>query len=345
MRRKNFSRLDFIKNLALLFLIALVAHSCGDSKPTNEELTAEQKKKELEKVEAVATYATGQEIDYRTADQLTMKATVYKPASLDGNYPTVVILPSPTGLDTASQKYLATEFANRGIVALVIHGRGTPPSTGTTQSYPYDSQKEDALLAYNELLKDKNVNQANMGFVGFADAAELAVYCAAASTKSAFVVAGSFRPLTAEQKLNSANWQSISPELAKSQMDFLSKKIDWNQYEAIQKKLSPNADGALRQPTSADDTYWSWLQSWQAMEAFNLPTKMKARGLFLYGSNDVPATENVDNAIDNAEKMGSKAKLELRKMAGADLVSQYRKQQLSADVLDNIADWIKSNNE
>ena len=88
-----------------------------------------------------------------------------------------------------ANRYLATKFAERGVVALIYDKRGVSGSTGDWQSAGFDELADDAAAATRWLRARADVDPARIGIYGHSQGGTLAPLVAARDAQLAFIVA------------------------------------------------------------------------------------------------------------------------------------------------------------
>ncbi len=332
---------------SLLITLIYICTSCADAPPPVVPVAEASTIIKEEQVVQDQVYSNGTDVELNTADNLRLYGSIFKNENLTGQLPGAVIISAPDGSDSASVRYLANQLSARGIICISFaprgaQGTGTHASEGIKQGHNYEWQKDDATLALKKLLKDQNINPLNIGFIGFDQAAELALFAAAGTNQPAFVVAGSLPLIDPDQKVARGHNSSLKQNLALVQQEFLDKKIDFPTLFQKQQDIIGGPIEANRVPMTADDTYWIWFNSWKNICAKEMLQKLHGPALFLYGKQDpFKATEAEDQADNNIK--GPQADITaIQTTEENNLIEAYLKQQLTDKTIATIATWIQS---
>lgn len=275
----------------LIFFSFAILHlqSCKSDTPPQSSLAPETILKD-QGVEQNLVLPNGTEVQIPTADNLKLYGNFYKNDDFTGQLPGAVIIGSADGYDTSSTRYLASMLASRGIVCLTFYPRGVVGSSanisgGQLQGHSYEWQKDDALAAMKELLKDKSVDPLRVGFIGMDEGAELALLASCSYSKPSFCITGSLPIIGAAEKLTRGFNDPIKNELAGLQAQYRDGKMDFVTLQSKQAALaSNNRLRSYRLPLTTDDGYWQWFDSWRSIGSVALLPKLHGPTLMLFGA-------------------------------------------------------------
>ena len=134
-----------------------------------------------------ATALAEEEITFANGPVTLSGTVIYPPGQ--GPFPAVVFLHGSGPEGRWASRYLANEFARRGVAALVYDKRGVGKSTGDWQKAGFEELVTDASAAIEALRGRPRIAPARVGIHGHSQGGTIAPWVATANPHVAFVVA------------------------------------------------------------------------------------------------------------------------------------------------------------
>ncbi len=341
MKKHSCGRLTPISFLTGILFLTLLS-SCGEAPtavaPPKEASTVLKEEGVAQDVE----YSKGQEIEISTSDNFRLKGNIYSPEGTTGILPGAIIIGAPDGSDTSSVHYLATQLSARGIVCLTFFPRGTGFSAGLKQANNYEWQKDDASAAVKHLLKDQRVDPLNFGFIGMDEGAELALFAAAGNNQRCFLISGSLPLIEASEKVTRGFNNNVKASLAVAQQEYRQGKIDFPALVKKQQELLVGQGEGYRIPMTADDTYWTWFDSWKNFDTKALLGKLHGPALFIYGTADNFKADDAEDIISDKTSGAQREAISVQSPTDGNLVDAYRNKQMTDKTLAVMASFMQA---
>jgi dienelactone hydrolase len=156
----------------------------------------------------------------------TLSGTLLLPPGVSGPVPAVVFLHGSGAEGRWASKYLAVQFAEAGIAALIYDKRGVGKSTGDWKLVGFEELADDAVAAILALKREAAVDSSRIGIHGHSQGGTLAPLVARKAPGLAFVIASAAAGLSMESVEiysleNSVNIGSLSSEEARMAREFI----------------------------------------------------------------------------------------------------------------------------
>jgi len=165
------------------------------------------------------------EITFSNGD-VTLSGTLLLPSGVSDPVPAIVFLHGSGPEGRWASKYLAVQFAEKGIAALIYDKRGVGKSTGDWSSVGFEELAGDAVAAILALKRETAVDASRIGIHGHSQGGTLAPLVARKVPDLAFVIASAAAGLPMESVEiysleNSVSIGSLSPEEASQAREFI----------------------------------------------------------------------------------------------------------------------------
>jgi dipeptidyl aminopeptidase/acylaminoacyl peptidase len=227
-----------------------------------------------------------------------------------GPFPGVVFLHGSGAEGRWASRYLATQFARRGIAALIYDKRGVAESTGDWRTAGFEDLTEDALAAITCLRQCPEVSPKRVGFHGHSQGGTIMPLVASRTKDLAFVVASAGSGVSVEEcevfslenSLGVREMNSADRELAKRFVRAVAaaayRSTPREDLEAIEKKIV-GKPWAFSVPP-ATDWWWAFSRRIAHYDALVYWKQVSAPTLLVYGENDerVPARRSASRIAE-----------------------------------------------
>jgi alpha-beta hydrolase superfamily lysophospholipase len=235
--------------------------------------------------------------------------TVVVPAG-PGPFPGIVFLHGSGPEGRWSSRYLAHQFAGRGIASLIFDKRGVGRSTGDWRTAGFSDLVEDAVAAVEALRARPYVAPARVGIHGHSQGGTIAPSVAAQNPRVAFVIASSaggvpmaeMETYSLENSLHVDRMEAGERKLA---AQFV-RALVATAYNGAPRSVLDAAWERVRDrpwafaPPPAADPYWSFSRRIAAYDPLAFWRRVDVPALLLYGEGDerVPARKSAARIAD-----------------------------------------------
>jgi dienelactone hydrolase len=218
-----------------------------------------------------------------------------------GPFPGVVFLHGSGAEGRWASRYLATQFARRGIVALIYDKRGVADSTGDWRTAGFEDLAQDAVAAVTLLRQCPEVSPELVGLHGHSQGGTILPRVASSVKDLAFVVASAGSGVSVEEcevysLENALGVRALNPpdrelarQLVQAVVAVAYRGAPRDDLEAIEKKVA-GKPWAFSVPP-ATDWWWAFSRRIARYDALAYWKQVSAPTLLVYGENDerVPA--------------------------------------------------------
>ncbi len=243
--------------------------------------------------------------------------------------PAVVFLHGSGAEGRWASRFLADQFARRGIAALIFDKRGVGGSSGDWRQATPDDLAADGAAAVARLRQEPRIDPARIGLHGHSQGGTLAPLVAARAPGIAFVIASAAAGLPTDSTELFSLLNSVLP-LARSAEDSSGARAYASELVAVayhgrpRTRLDSLAVTLRDRPwffpvPSADAAYWSFSAAFARYRALEWWARIRVPVLLIYGAKDqrVPAAESAAR-IAAALRNAGNADVTVRILPGAD---------------------------
>jgi len=240
---------------------------------------------------------------------VTLSGTVVYPAGT-GPFAAIVFIHGSGAEGRWASRYLAHEFAKRGIAGLIYDKRGVGRSTGDWRTAGFADLVGDAVAAVEALRGRSDIAPDRVGIHGHSQGASIAPWVASADPRVAFVAASaatgvSMAALETYSLENSLRVNAMSPAERDVAERFVHAIVATAYEGAPRSELDRVAAEARGHPWAFDlppdgDYYWSFSRSIAGYDALSYWSHVTVPALLLYGEEDerVPARLSAQRIAD-----------------------------------------------
>jgi dienelactone hydrolase len=224
-----------------------------------------------------------------------LSGTIVSPAGA-GPFPGIVFLHGSGAEGRWASRYLAHEFARRGVAALIYDKRGVGRSTGDWRAVGFLELVHDASAAVETLRSRPQVAPDRVGIYGHSQGGTIAPWVASENRNIAFVVAAApsgvsmaeMEIYSLENDLNVRSLPATEKPLAKRYVRALVatayKGAPRSQLDRVWEDVRGHS-WALK-PPPASDFYWSFSRRTAGYDPLDFWRRVTAPALLLYGEED-----------------------------------------------------------
>jgi pimeloyl-ACP methyl ester carboxylesterase len=226
---------------------------------------------------------------------VTLSGTVVSPAG-SGPFAGVVFLHGSGAEGRWASRYLAHEFAKRGIVSLIYDKRGVGRSGGDWRTAGFAELVGDATAAVEALRTQSNVDPDRVGLHGHSQGATIAPWVASADPHVAFVAASAAGGVPMEEMEiysleNSLGVHDMAPAEKELAERFVHAIVATAYEGAPRADLDRVAEEARGHPWAFDppppsDDYWTFSRSIAGYDPLEYWRRVTVPVLLLYGDED-----------------------------------------------------------
>ena len=259
---------------------------------------------------------------------VTLAGTLLMPKAA-GLHPAVVFVHGSGPEGRSANKYLAQEFAQSGMAALIFDQRGVGGSSGDWQKAGFDALADDALAAIRFLRAQEGIDPARVGIYGQSQGGMIAAVVAARDGHLAFVIASAAAGIAPDDVErfsveNSIGWKNLPPADRKDADAYVQAVIDVGYRGKPRAKLDALAatlktrSWYFAAPPPAD-FYWTISRQLALFQPWVWWRQVNAPVLLVYGGHDerVPPVKSAD-AIRAALSAGTNPPVRLQYYPDAD---------------------------
>lgn len=235
-----------------------------------------------------------------TNGSVTLSGTIVSPAGTDP-LPGMVFLHGSGAEGRWASRYLAHEFARRGVASLIYDKRGVGRSTGDWRTAGFLDLVRDASSAVETLRSHPNIAPGIVGIYGHSQGGTIAPWLASENQHVAFVVAAA----AGSGKMSEMEIYSLENELNVRGLPATEKRLAEHYVRAL---VATAYEGAERseldrvweevrghpwafEPPPASDYWWSFSRRNAGYDSLDFWPRVTVPALLLYGEEDerVPA--------------------------------------------------------
>ena len=263
-----------------------------------------------------------------TSGAVTLAGSLLLPRTGE-SLPGVVFLQGSGAEGRWASHYLAAQFANHGIAALIFDKRGVGGSSGDWRTMTIDDLAADDSAAVARLHQEPRIDAKRIGLHGHSQGGTLAPLVAARSTNVAFIIGSAAAGVPTDSTelfsiLNSVYPAATSAEDSASAKAYTSELIAVAYHGRPRERLDLLASSLKDRPwffplPPAGDTYWSFSRDFAQYKPLEWWARVRVPALLIYGSADqrVPATESAARIAAALQKAGN-ADVTVKILPGAD---------------------------
>jgi dipeptidyl aminopeptidase/acylaminoacyl peptidase len=317
----------------------------------------------LTRAPASSATITTRDVTFKDGD-VTLAGTLLLPAT-PGPHPSVMFLHGSGGEGRWANRWLATKFAEAGIVALITDKRGVGQSTGDWKTVGFEPLASDAAAGVRFLETQSEVDPKRIGIYGHSQGGTIAPLVVERAPEIAFVVASAAGGLPSADVEsfnveNAIGVSSLPPSEQEDAKAFVHAIIDVGyrghprgELDALAAKYKSRS--WYFDPPPPDDSYWKIAQSTSDFVPMIHWRKVRVPTLLLYGGHDrrVPAIASasaIRTAIANTARHERRdINVQVKIYPDADhtftIVDPPRKSgwpRRVPDYASTVADWIKA---
>jgi dipeptidyl aminopeptidase/acylaminoacyl peptidase len=244
--------------------------------------------------------------------------------------PAVVFLHGSGAEGRWASRFLATQFARRGIAALIFDKRGVGGSSGDWRQATLDDLTGDGIAAVARLLEESRIDHGRIGIHGHSQGGTLAPVVAVRSGHVSFVIGSAAAGMPTDSTemfsiLNSVYPRAASPEDSAMARWYVSELVAVAYHGRARQRLDSLVT-AFRErswffaPPAADNSYWSFSRQFAQYRALDWWARVRVPVLLIYGAEDqrVPAAESAARIAATLLRNTPDADVTVRVLAGAD---------------------------
>jgi pimeloyl-ACP methyl ester carboxylesterase len=226
---------------------------------------------------------------------VTLSGTIVSPAGA-GPFPGIVFLHGSGAEGRWASRFLAQEFARRGVASLIYDKRGVGRSTGDWRTAGFPELVGDAAAAVEALRSQRYVESGNVGIHGHSQGGTIAPWVASENRHVAFVV-GSAPAGTAMAEMeiysleNSLKVRGL-PATERQLAERFVRALVATAYEGAPRSGLDSVWAAVRghswafEPPPASDFYWSFSRRIAGYDPLEFWRRVTVPALLLYGEED-----------------------------------------------------------
>ena len=231
--------------------------------------------------------------------------------------PGVVFLQGSGAEGRWASHYLAAQFANHGIAALIFDKRGVGSSTGDWRKMTTDDLAADGTAAVARLRQEPRIDPKRIGLHGHSQGGTLAPLVAARTTGVAFIIGSAAAGVPTDSTELFSILNSIYPSAASAE-DSASAKAYASELIAVAYHGQPRAHLDSLATSLKDrpwffalpppgDTYWSFSRDFAQYKPLEWWVRVRVPVLLIYGAADqrVPAMESSARIAGTLRKAGN----------------------------------------
>jgi dienelactone hydrolase len=224
-----------------------------------------------------------------------LSGTIVSPGGA-GVFPGIVFLQGSGPEGRWASRYLAHEFARRGVAALIYDKRGVGQSTGDWHSAGFSELVGDASAAVETLRSQPHVSPGSVGIYGHSQGGTIAPWVASANPHIAFVVAAAPSGVSmAETEIfsveNDLNVRALPPAQKRLAKRYV-RALVATAYDGAPRAALDRAWKDVRgeawafKPPPASDFWWSFSRRIADYDPLHFWRRVTVPALVLYGEED-----------------------------------------------------------
>ena len=231
---------------------------------------------------------------------VTLSGTLVSPAGA-GPFPAIVMVHGSGAEGRYASRFLAEEFARRGIAALIYDKRGVGKSGGDWRTADFRTLAADASAAVDALRSRSDIDPAKVGIHGHSQGATIAPLIAATNPHVAFVVAsaGAGISMAEGETYSLENFyklaelppdeRALARHYIQTVVAVAYEGLPYAELERERDRVQGHA-WALRPPAQSDQ-FWAVSRANAAYDPLEQWRRVRAPALLVYGERDerVPA--------------------------------------------------------
>lgn len=251
-----------------------------------------------------------------TSGPVTLAGSLLLPRTGD-SLPGVVFLHGSGAEGRWASHYLAAQFANHGVAALIFDKRGVGGSSGDWHRMTTDDLAADGAAAVARLRQEPRIDPRRIGLHGHSQGGTLAPLIAARSTGVAFIIGSAAAGVPTDSTelfsiLNSVYPAAVSAQDSASAKAYTSELIAVAYHGRPREHLDSLASSLKDRPwffapPPYGDSYWSFSRDFAHYKPMEWWARVRGPVLLIYGARDqrVPAVESAARIAAALHKAGN----------------------------------------
>ncbi len=244
-----------------------------------------------------------------TNGPVSLSGTVIYPGG-PGPFPGIVFLHGSGAENRSASRFLANEFARRGVAALVYDKRGVGSSRGDWRDAGFAELVGDAAAAIEALRARPRISADRVGIHGHSQGGTIAPWVAAECPRVAFVVASAAGGVSMSEmeaySVRNLLAERGSPEADRGLAERYARALASSAYEGAPRDELMAVWREVRDrpwafaPPAETDPYWSFSARIASYDPLAFWARVAAPALLVYGEADerVPARESASRIAD-----------------------------------------------